>query len=53
VEPSEKAGSTQDVTLVYVERSKAYVYSTMRVPHIYRKPVISSTLAKKICGLVS
>ena len=31
VEPSEKAGSTQDVRLVYAERNKAYAYSTVRV----------------------
>jgi serine/threonine protein kinase/Tol biopolymer transport system component len=31
VEPSEKAGSTQDVRLVYAERGKAYAYSTVRV----------------------
>ena len=31
VEPSEKAGSTQDVRLVYAERSKTYAYSTVRV----------------------
>ena len=31
VEPSEKAGSTQDVRLLYAERSKAYAYSTVRV----------------------
>ncbi len=31
VDPSEKAGSTQDVRLVYAERSKAYAYSTVRV----------------------
>jgi len=31
VEPSEKAGSTQDVRLVYAERSTTYAYSTVRV----------------------
>ena len=31
VEPSEKAGSTQDVRLVYAERSKTYAYSIVRV----------------------
>ncbi|MGD0181648.1 MAG: hypothetical protein ABSC15_17700 [Terriglobales bacterium] len=31
VDPSEKAGSTQDVRLVYAERSKTYAYSTVRV----------------------
>jgi hypothetical protein len=31
VQPSEKAGLTQDVRLVYAEASKAYAYSTVRV----------------------
>jgi len=31
VEPSERAGSTQDVRLVYAEESKTYAYSTVRV----------------------
>ena len=31
VEPSEKAGSTQDVRLVYAEASKTYAFSTVRV----------------------
>jgi len=31
VEPNEKAGSTQDVRLVYAEHSKTYAYSTVRV----------------------
>jgi Tol biopolymer transport system component len=31
VEPSEKAGSSQDVRLVYDEGSKTYAYSTVRV----------------------
>jgi hypothetical protein len=32
VEPSEKAGSTQNVRLAYAVDSKTYIYSTVRVP---------------------
>ena len=31
VEPSEKAGSTQNVRLAYAVDSKTYIYSTVRV----------------------
>ena len=32
VEPSEKAGSTQNVRLAYAVDSKRHIYSTVRVP---------------------
>ena len=32
VEPSEKAGSTQNVRLAYAVDSKTYIYNTVRVP---------------------
>ena len=35
VEPSERAGSTMPIRLAYAERSKTYVYSTVRILGIF------------------